>query len=425
MYTINIKGKPNPKDPSMVKLEMIFFKTNYPRVTKVVNVTGLLADWDAKSQSFRVGSAEATAKNKLLFDLKTKYYHKADDWEIEGRNWSPVQLSHAFDEAEQIKSEVIVKSVLQMIESFEARYLEKKRIKNGHIMDSIKTAKCYTNLKSQLTQFTYEKYNKSFASYFFIDINEQFLLDFAFWIKEQGIRNGNRGGLTHKLRVLRAVCNHANKMGMYGVNMDAFLCLGNDIKWPETTSKAISYKKMNKIAAIDRTLLTRHEQLHLDLFLFSYYAGGMANVDVCNLTWDCVQEDRIVYERIKYPKTAKPILLQKARDIMNKYKGKSFENYVFPVFTAKHSTSQKRMVRVKEISSKVCRTLRKICKLLHIKDKVTWYSARGSFISKMVDAGNNPYVVAEMAGNSPLTIYKHYYKNTRREEIKREMESIF
>ena len=57
----------------MVKLEMIFFKSNYPRVTKVVNVTGLMSDWDAKSQSFRVGSAEATAKNKLLFDLKTKY----------------------------------------------------------------------------------------------------------------------------------------------------------------------------------------------------------------------------------------------------------------------------------------------------------------------------------------------------------------
>lgn len=50
---------------------------------------------------------------------------------------------------------------------------------------------------------------------------------------------------------------------------------------------------------------------------------------------------------------------------------------------------------------------------------------RGSFISKMVDAGNNPYVVAEMAGNSPLTIYKHYYKNTKREEIKRQMEEMF
>ena len=124
MYTINIKGKPYPKDPSMVKLEMIFFKTNYPRVTKVVNVTGLLADWDAMSQSFRVGSAEATAKNKLLFDLKTKYYHKADDWEIDGRNWSPVELSNAFDEAEQIQSEIRIKSVLQMIDVLETRFRE-------------------------------------------------------------------------------------------------------------------------------------------------------------------------------------------------------------------------------------------------------------------------------------------------------------
>jgi hypothetical protein len=47
-------------------------------------------------------------------------------------------------------------------------------------MDSIKTAKCYTNLKGLLIQFTSEKYNKSFTSYFFTDINEQFLLDFAF-----------------------------------------------------------------------------------------------------------------------------------------------------------------------------------------------------------------------------------------------------
>lgn len=73
------------------------------------------------------------------------------------------------------------------------------------------------------------------------------------------------------------------------------------------------------------------EQLHLDLFLFSYYTGGMANVDVCNLTWDLVQEDRIVYERIKFPKTAKPELLSKAKAIMNKYRGQSYGNYVFPV----------------------------------------------------------------------------------------------
>ena len=75
MYTINIKGKSNPKDRKMVKLEMIFFKSGYARVPKVLEVTGLLKDWDAKSQSFRVGSFEATTKNKILFDLRTQYLH--------------------------------------------------------------------------------------------------------------------------------------------------------------------------------------------------------------------------------------------------------------------------------------------------------------------------------------------------------------
>lgn len=425
MYTINIRGKQNPKDQKMVKLEMIFFKTGYARVPKVLNITGLLKDWDVKSQSFRVGSAEATTKNKLLFDLRTKYLHVADTWEAEERNWSPVQLAHCFDEIKAAQPEVKVKSVLQMIDYLETRFKEKKRIKNNQVVDSSNNAKKYAELRKVMQAFTKEKYNKAFSSFFFTDITEQFLLDFAFWIKEQGIREGNKGGLTSKLRRLRAVCNYAKKQEMYGVNMDAFLCLGDDLKWPETTSKAVSDKVIEKIANIDRTLFSKKEQLHLDLFLFSYYTGGMANVDVCNLTWNSVQEDRIVYERIKFPKTAKPILLKKAKEIMNKYKGTGYENYVFPVFTHKHTTTTKKTTRVKQLSSRLSKTLTKACRMLRIKENITWYSARGSFISKMVDAGNNPYVVAEMAGNSPLTIYKHYYKNTKRDEIKKQMEKIF
>lgn len=425
MYTINIRGKQNPKDQKMVKLEMIFFKTGYARVPKVLNITGLLKDWDVKSQSFRVGSAEATTKNKLLFDLRTKYLHVADTWEAEERNWSPVQLAHCFDEIKAAQPEVKVKSVLQMIDYLETRFKEKKRVKNNQIIDSSNNAKKYAELRKVMQAFTKEKYGKAFSSYFFTDITEQFLLDLAFWIKEQGIREGNKGGLTSKLRRLRAVCNYAKKQEMYGVNMDAFECLGDDLKWPETTSKAVSDKVIDKIANIDRTLFSKKEQLHLDLFLFSYYTGGMANVDVCNLTWDLVQEDRIVYERIKFPKTAKPVLLKKAKEIMNKYKGTGYENYVFPVFTHKHTTTTKKTTRVKQLSSRLSQTLTKACRMLRIKENITWYSARGSFISKMVDAGNNPYVVAEMAGNSPLTIYKHYYKNTKRDEIKKQMEQIF
>ena len=66
MYTINIRGKQNPKDTKMVKLEIIFFKTGYARVPKVINITGLLKDWDVKSQSFRVGSDIHGNRMKIL-----------------------------------------------------------------------------------------------------------------------------------------------------------------------------------------------------------------------------------------------------------------------------------------------------------------------------------------------------------------------
>lgn len=44
LYTINIRGKQSPKDTKMVRLEMIFFKTGYARVPRVINITGLLKD---------------------------------------------------------------------------------------------------------------------------------------------------------------------------------------------------------------------------------------------------------------------------------------------------------------------------------------------------------------------------------------------
>lgn len=424
MYTINIRGKQNPKDLKMVKLEMIFFKTGYARVPKVLNVTGLLKDWDSKSQSFKPGSAEATTKNKLLFDLKTKYLGVADKWEVEGRVWAPVELSHCFDEVKSSQPEVKVKSVQQMIDSLEMRFRTKKRIKNNQIVDSTANARHYVAIRKVLQDFTKEKYGRAFSSYYFSDITEQFLLDFAFWIKETGIKNGNKGGLPGKLRRLRAICNYAHKEGMYGVNMEAFNCLGDDIKWAETTSRAASEKAMEKIANIDRSLFSKREQLHLDLFLFSYYTGGMANVDVCNLTWDMVHEDKIIYERIKFPKTAKPVLLKPGREIMEKYRGKSYANYVFPVFTHKHTTTAKKSTRVHDLSKDVAQTLAKACKMLRIREHITWYSARGSFISKMVTEWD-AFLVAEMAGNSPLTIARHYYKNTREQEVKNRMEQMF
>lgn len=52
------------------------------------------------------------------------------------------------------------------------------------------------------------------------------------------------------------------------------------------------------------------------------------------------------------------------------------------------------------------------------KDKITWYSARGTFITKMDEIGFSALTIAEFAGNSVQAIQKHYFKNTKRDEIR-------
>lgn len=425
MFTIKVKGKPNPKNSNLVKLELVIFQTNYPRVTKVLDITGQYKDWNPKSQLFRSGSPDAYSKNRSLSEICMRYQRVAEEWTTSGRLWSPVELSHCFDRQQfAVQQDIRIRTVSQLIDERIAYFDSKERIKNGQIIVSCGTARGYRKIFRSLKAFTTIVYGKSLSSYFFKDIDAKFVTDYAFYLKRRGAENGNRGCLVSNLRLLRALCNYAAKLGMPGAGITAFDSLGDMIKWPETTSRAVSAKTIALLENIDRSLFSDREQLHLDLFLFSYYTGGMANIDVCNLTWDCVQEDKIVYERIKFPKTAVPLLIPQSQALLRKYKGTGYGNYVFPVFTRKHTDSVKRNTRVRDFSKSVSRTLAKACRILKIKEHVTWYSARGSFISRMVDDGNSPYAVAEMAGNSPITIWKNYYKNTEREKLAERMRAV-
>ena len=127
----------------------------------------------------------------------------------------------------------------------------------------------------------------------------------------------------------------------------------------------------------------------------------MANVDVVNLTWDMINEKEgmIVYERTKFPKLAKPLLIDRLIVILEKYRGKGIGNYVFPVYTEKHVTDKQKMGRRN--------------------------TARDTFISSELDAGTPITHVAEMAGNSARTIEKHYYKNTKQKELRQRMNARY
>ena len=140
MYSINIKGKVTPKDKKLVKLEIIFFQTGYNRVSKVLNITGPIKDWDNASQSFISKTSDSIKKNKMLLDLKLKYQKIAEEWEEEGRKWCPAELALSLDKKKEKDQSL---SLSQMIDYLIIKFSEKEKDKNGKIVKSLSSVKDY------------------------------------------------------------------------------------------------------------------------------------------------------------------------------------------------------------------------------------------------------------------------------------------
>lgn len=421
MFTVNIKGKRDPKNIEFVKLEMIFYKRGFARVTKVLYLTGLYKDWDQKTQSF--SGKESAEKNKFLRQEKLKYLKVAERWESQGKDWISVELSHYYDIDPKFRNKYI--PISDVIKELTEKFTQQERYKNGRILCSLSTARKYRNLNSSLQQFTRSKYHRDFIQYRFRDLNEEFLQDFTVWVQVQAAKRGNSGDISGKLRKLKAVCFYAKEQGVYNVNLNVFQSFKEKLKSRITTPKGVSQEVIQRIEKFDRTLLTKKEQLYLDLFLFSYYAGGMSAIGVCLLTRNQIKGDMIIYDRTKYDKQARVIIIDKAAEIIERYRSEAYMNYVFPTIKRCNPTQSKLYGRVKRINEKVNKTLRKICDHCGIKLRITWGTARSSYISKMIDEGFHPLQVAELAGNSPQTIYRYYYTISDKGKMKDKMNKVF
>lgn len=428
MFTINFKGKPHPKDDKLLKLDMVLFQTGYPRVSKTLNISGLYKDWNQSAQGFKPKTRGASNKNKILLNLRLKYQKVAEYWEAEGMKWSPVQWSHYFD-TENISTSKVNKikviPISQCIDVIIEKMKNQKRLKNGKFISCTSNALHYHYLRLQLQKFTQEVYNKSFSTYYFQDIDEKFLKDFVFYLQERGIKEKTNASLPERLKKFVGVFYNARLMGQPYTDKKIFDCIRPHFKRKENPPQTIPYDAIKQIEEMNKGTFSNKEIFWIDMFLFSFYTGGMASIDVCYLTWNCIADDIIVYERTKFPKEAEVPFNRKAKAIVEKYKNECYQDYVLPIFTAKHKTEYQQIKRVKRLQEKVNRTLKKVVKELKLDMEFTWYAARGTFITKMIDEGYHPIAVAKFAGNSPNTIYKHYWDQTHKDDILKHMNEMF
>lgn len=427
MFTITFKGKPNPKDKNLVKIEMVLFRTGYNRTPKIINITGLYTDWDQKTQHFKVQTSDYQTKNKALLELKSQYLKVAEEWEAEGVEWSPIQWSHCFDSEEEIakKEKIKVQTVSQCIDVIIEKISNQKRLKNGKFISCKANADNYHHLRVTLNKFTTEKYGRKFSTYFFKEINEQFLKDFVLYLQERGVKNGTQACLPERLKKLWGVFCYSREMGQPHTDTKIFNCVESHFKRKENPPQTIPPEWMIKIETMDKSQLKKQEKFHIDLFLFSYYCGGIAPIDACFLTWNSIENHKVVFERTKFPKEAEMPLTEDTKRIIRKYADKCYENYVLPVINHKHVEEKQKLKRIKSLMEDVNATLKKVAKELKLEYEFTWYAARGTFITKMINDGFHPVEVAKMCGNSPQTIYKYYWKQTNPEDLRTRVNNTF
>lgn len=285
-YSVKFRGESNPKNPHLAKIRMIIYKTDYPRVERLLKITGNWKDWDQISERFKGNSKENVQLNLRLAEIHKQYIQLADEWESERMEWEPKHLSHYFDNPKNLApSEKKILTVSQVYDLKIERLNNEEKIRAGVEKTGKNYAKLFTYHKRLLERFVKEKYGRDFSTYYFTEIDEEFLQAFVFYVEKRAIENNNNGGLRNKIHFLYLIVEEARKKNIRGADLEIFECVYEKFRQKETEPRTISYEDFLRIENFDRSLLTKKEQKWLDFYLFCFYTGGMAPIDSAYLKW--------------------------------------------------------------------------------------------------------------------------------------------
>ena len=222
--------------------------------------------------------------------------------------------------------------------------------------------------------------------------------------------------LSLRFRTLRAVLNQAIAAGLVKATAYPFartvaekhkLQVG---KFDVSTGKrAISRDELRAFEALEPA--TQRQRLAKDVFLFSFYGGGINFVDLAQLRWrnlsgvaaDTGYPDRLHYVRQKTGGKFSLRLLAPAAAIVAAYRPfthASPESYVFPVLdTAKHVTSAQVKNRLHKVLGQVNDDLKELGRLADIATPLTTYVARHTFATTLRISGAGTAVIQKSMGH--------------------------
>ena len=249
---------------------------------------------------------------------------------------------------------------------------------------------------------------------YFDQITYAFLQAFEASMQQSGMKVN---AISVRLRTLRAICNQAIKAGVTPEEQYPFKHFR--IRQEKTINRALSREQIKRIEHLELspgTAIWKYRQI----FILSFNLIGISFIDLAMLRWSSIQQNRVVYKRMKTGKVYSILLTPKAREIIQGFQSSAEapnkDHFILPVIPLKYLHDKEQQIKSAEYGYRHCnKYLAKIASLCGIEEKVTTYYARYTWANIARQLGYSKDLIAEALGheygNRVTGIYLDNYSN--------------
>ena len=233
------------------------------------------------------------------------------------------------------------------------------------------------------------------------DVDYNFIIGYEDFLYEQGVSENT---VNYYLRNFRTVYNAAVRNG-YKSNVD-YPFAHVSTKACKTVKRALSKEEMRRLLLL--SLLDSSElEFSRDLYLFSFYAQGMAFVDIAFLKKSNIYSGLLTYSRRKSKQLIHIVVTPQMKVLIDKYSADS--EYLFPVINASSEYSAYEQYRL--ALGHINRNLKKIAMKVNVEIPLTTYTARHTWATLARDSGAPLSVISTGLGHTSEEMTRIYLKD--------------
>jgi integrase/recombinase XerD len=388
---ILLKDKPNSEG-----LYPVVLRITKDRKNKFISLgmRCLKKDWDDKGLQFKKSYPSFSQGNRALLQLKQKALTIIDGFNLDEIDFTLNQFEEKFKGKERNK--------ITVLEFWE------EKISDLALAGRMGNSRAYSDTKKSFFKFC--KNNKIL----FKEITVEMLDKYETFLRGSG---GTDGGIGVRMRELRALFNDAVKKSIVDEKYYPFKVYKVSKLKGKGFKKALARDEVQKMEELN---VTEHPDLMLakHLFMFSYYTRGMNFHDMMTLSWNNIDDGKIIYTRSKTKGRFIMKMLKPVVDILEYYKRVNpSTNYVFPILLHEGLTPKQVANRKEKTLKKFNSDLKQIAKIVGIEKPVSSYVARHSYATNLKEMGVSIEIISQSMGHQNVAITSSYLKDFENDVI--------